>query len=109
MKALALAVLALFATPALANAECTPVSKVKSDAAARFPGAPIAEMGGDEVKGFLLAFNAKPPVSALTGDYIVMIHLKEKGGRILVIFENGCASKTSSLSDTTFNELMRSL
>ena len=57
--------------------ECTPVSKVKEQIHAAIPAADIAEMGGDETRAFLIAFNAEPPKSDIKGDYIVIVRMKD--------------------------------
>jgi hypothetical protein len=90
-------------------AECIPVSKVKADAAKTFPTAAITEMGGDETRGFILAFNAVPPVSTLVADYIVTVSIKEKPIIVIVLFSGGCAGKTIAVPSAVFNTLMRSL
>lgn len=89
--------------------ECTPVSKVKEQIHAAIPAADIAEMGGDETRAFLIAFNAEPPKSDIKGDYIVIVRMKDNPLVLMVTFSGGCAGQTLRVSDKVFKSLMRSL
>lgn len=92
-----------------ALADCASPDKVKALWLANVPNVRIAEMGGDEARGFLAGLNALPPRSTFTGDYLVTVTLPNAPNVVIVTFNAGCAGITLAMRADMFNQILRGL
>lgn len=85
---------------------CATVAKVRADVAA-FPFATtVTQLTPDQSMSFLTAFNALPPRSELTADFIMVVMAQDKPTVILALFKNGCVSKTVYMPRSVFLKAM---
>lgn len=89
--------------------QCFSVNTVKADLMRAIPGAVVVDLGGTEAQAFMTAFNAIPPVSRHSGDYIVTVTDEAYPNVLVVLFEKGCFSRMFPLPKPVFHSLMRTL
>ena len=94
IKAIVTLFVLLSAPPAAQGAECQTLDKVRSDVAKFMFPATVSVMDGKAAAAFLAAYNRVPPITNLSGDIVVSISAEGKPNVVVVLFEDGCATRT---------------
>lgn len=99
----------LLVSKAVAETKCATVDIIKSDVAGmNIPGATVTPMTPAQSKAFLAAFNALPPVSALAGDFLVIVNIPNSPKIAIVVMVGKCALGTAYAKRSTYESIMGS-
>jgi hypothetical protein len=87
-------------------ASCTKIERVKSDVAALGPDFLLSTIEGTELKAFMAAYNAEPPVSEDVADVVAVVRNSGLPMVTLVFFVKGCVSKMVNVRPEMFEKFM---
>lgn len=97
----------LFIASRAFSAECVTSEQAKALTLKTFQNAKIADIGPDETKAFLKAYNSAPPASNYEGKTMLAIDVSELPKLIIYLFDDaGCGKWTIGMLRMDFMKLM---